>query len=144
MYRLFLLLFFLLVNNCYILDYDSEPETVNCKIEMRLCIVNNDTSELYFTVTGNPDLGPQDGYSISERYLTIQPGTTAIDTIARTRKMLSSCTCNSTTPFVTLLGNRAATRRIDVFLSDSSSGLKDGFKPDSLNIVYDTIVFPES
>jgi hypothetical protein len=115
---------------------------INCKIQMYLCIINNDSTDLYFTVTGIPDLGPQDGYAISERYLWIHAGDTAIDTIARTWEMDGRCTCSKDIPFVTLLGNREVYNRVEVFLSDSLSGLEYDFKSDTTLIVYDTIVFP--
>lgn len=142
MQRLLVISVLILFVNCYILD--REMETEYCKIRMHLCIINNDSSDMYFTVVGIPDLGPNDGYDISERYLWIHSGDTAIDTIAREWETGSSCSCSTAIPFVTLLGDKQAYNRIEVFLSDSLRGLEHGFKSDSLHIVYDTIVFPES
>ncbi len=140
MQRLLFITFLALISNCFLLDHG--PEMTSCNIEMHLCIVNNDSSDLYFTVAGIPDLGPQDGYHISERYLWIQSGGTAIDTIARTWEMESSCSCSTDIPFVTLLGNKEEYHSVEIFLSDSQRGLDYDFKSDTLHIVYDTIVFP--
>jgi hypothetical protein len=140
MQRLLFITFLALLGNCFLLDYG--PEMTNCKIEMHLCIVNNDSTDLYFMVTGIPDLGPQDEYHIFERYLWIHSGDIAIDTIARTWEMESRCSCSTDIPYVTLLGNREVYNRVEVFLSDSLRGLEYDFKSDTLHIVYDTIVFP--